>query len=302
MFCVQCGKSNPEGAKFCAYCGAQMPTAEELAEAERVAAEESAAALASQASVTKETKADLPLVQLPTVAVAEARPPTGLAIASLVLGILGLFTMGFTALIGLVLGIVALVRSNRSGRYESQGLAIAGIAVSGALLVLTPLALLPVLRAREKARTSSCMSNVKQIALGLLMYSQDYDERFPLGYNWNEAMYPYIKNNVVFVCPQKPDLRCGYALCQTVVEKNLSEFNSPAEEKMLFDARQHGGEEQWNFVADESAADFRHNRGLVVGFVDGHCKWLSQQDFSQLSSNSIGPVLPGGPPLPPPSF
>ena len=38
-------------------------------------------------------------------------------------------------------------------------------------------------RAREKARQTSCLNNVKQISLGILMYAQDYDEKLPFLYN-----------------------------------------------------------------------------------------------------------------------
>src|SRR5689334_22760555 len=34
--------------------------------------------------------------------------------------------------------------------------------------------------ARESARSTSCLSNIKQIGLAVLMYAQDYDERFPI--------------------------------------------------------------------------------------------------------------------------
>ena len=39
-------------------------------------------------------------------------------------------------------------------------------------------------KAREKARQASCVSNVKQIGLGILMYASDYDERLPATYQW----------------------------------------------------------------------------------------------------------------------
>jgi prepilin-type N-terminal cleavage/methylation domain-containing protein/prepilin-type processing-associated H-X9-DG protein len=66
-------------------------------------------------------------------------------------------------------------------------------------------------RARENARRTSCMSNMKQIATALTMYVQDYDEKLPLyrfldsnglaKLNSLQVLYPYIKNAQVFVCP-----------------------------------------------------------------------------------------------------
>ena len=69
-------------------------------------------------------------------------PPktSGLAITSLVLGCLGLVTCGITSLVGLILGIIALVRINKSrGQLGGQGMALAGTIVSGAFLLLAPI-------------------------------------------------------------------------------------------------------------------------------------------------------------------
>lgn len=57
-------------------------------------------------------------------------------------------------------------------------------------------------RARENARRSSCLSNMKQIGTATIMYAQDYDESIYRGGNtWPISMLPYIKSNQIFVCP-----------------------------------------------------------------------------------------------------
>jgi len=93
-----------------------------------------------------------------------------------------------------------------------------------AIIAILAAILFPVFaQAREKARQASCTSNLKQIALGELMYVQDYDETFspsnetsPTGISgntgWAEIIDPYVKAGVpkgtiigdplsVFVCP-----------------------------------------------------------------------------------------------------
>src|SRR5689334_5202516 len=49
-----------------------------------------------------------------------------------------------------------------------------------AIIAILAAILFPVFaRARENARRASCQSNLKQIGLGIMMYTQDYDETFP---------------------------------------------------------------------------------------------------------------------------
>ncbi len=62
---------------------------------------------------------------------------------------------------------------------------------------------------REKARQATCASNLRNLTLGLLMYTQDSDERVPLsayatptGFAaWFDLIDPYIKNKDVWHCP-----------------------------------------------------------------------------------------------------
>ena len=76
-----------------------------------------------------------------------------------------------------------------------------------AIIAILASILFPVFgRARENARRSSCMSNLKQIGLGMLQYTQDYDERFldqdtSIPIHFGYLLDPYIKSKQIFVCP-----------------------------------------------------------------------------------------------------
>ncbi len=80
-----------------------------------------------------------------------------------------------------------------------------------AIIAILAAILFPVFaRAREKARQASCSSNMKQIALGIMQYSQDYDEMLPPSRNksvannatpWHYLIQPSIKSTDVFKCP-----------------------------------------------------------------------------------------------------
>lgn len=90
-----------------------------------------------------------------------------------------------------------------------------------AIIAILAAILFPVFaQAREQARKTVCISNMKEVALAGLMYVQDYDETYPLerspneydpGYNgepipnqdgtWRYFVQPYIKNAQIMHCP-----------------------------------------------------------------------------------------------------
>jgi prepilin-type N-terminal cleavage/methylation domain-containing protein/prepilin-type processing-associated H-X9-DG protein len=83
-----------------------------------------------------------------------------------------------------------------------------------AIIAILAAILFPVFaKAREAARATQCKSNMKQLALGLSMYVQDYDELYlnrstpwvgGTGSHWGYAIQPYIKNLGVHRCPSNP--------------------------------------------------------------------------------------------------
>jgi len=202
-----------------------------------------------------------------------------------------------------------------------------------AIIAILAAILFPVFaRAREKARMASCQSNLKQMALGVLMYAQDYDEitcgaygnssgnpagslRPPLPpgpvtnwthwWAWCDMVYPYVKNNQLFVCPSSPggvryngnqDSLNG---SHTAPGRPLAWHVRPAEHIMLLDSpglrscgRPHGqyldSNGPWAYCYGTPAVDERkyaptsayaqnyerHNAGCNYSFMDGHVKWL----------------------------
>ena len=106
--------------------------------------------------------------------------------------------------------MLAFARHSRSRRAPRAGAAFTLIELLVVIAIIAILAaiLFPVFaQAREKARQTSCLSNLKQLGTSILMYTQDYDETFPLTQltswqsSWAIAVQPYVKNLAVFRCP-----------------------------------------------------------------------------------------------------
>src|SRR5690242_13039903 len=82
-----------------------------------------------------------------------------------------------------------------------------------AIIAILAAILFPVFaQAREKARQTSCLSNLRQIGTAVLMYAQDYDEQVigtDLGdnpeYFWADMLQPYTKNRQILDCPSEPN-------------------------------------------------------------------------------------------------
>jgi len=97
---------------------------------------------------------------------------------------------------------------------KRRGFTLIELLVVIAIIAILAAILFPVFaRAREKARQTSCLSNLKQIGTAMMMYVQDYDERYGQSLSGTTAgtvtvyhvIMPYMKNAQILQCPSKKD-------------------------------------------------------------------------------------------------
>jgi len=115
-------------------------------------------------------------------------------------------------------------------KLQNKAFTLIELLVVIAIIAILAAILFPVFAtAREKARQTSCSSNLKQLGIAVLQYVQDYDEYYPAGdfvasywagygpgTGWIGVLYPYVKSQGVFTCPSDttgvPNVSDGYHL------------------------------------------------------------------------------------------
>lgn len=217
----------------------------------------------------------------------EGAKTSGMAIASLVLGVCGFCTAGLAAIAGLILGIVGLNTIKKSeGWLKGSGLAIAGIAVSGTALLIIPIMIMmmaitfpAIYRPRTQAKSIVSMSNARQLCLAMVIYCEENNGRFPPADSWPDALADHIGNNKILTSPFDPDAGRAWAMNAQLNGRTRQQIQLPAQTVLIFECRfgspPAGGRE---LLPDEP----RGKRGYVIGFLDGHIERVRPERLDEL--------------------
>ena len=245
MYCPKCGTENPDDTQLCHSCS----------------------------WVLTSTSTTPPAPDAKT---------SGLAITSLVLAILSPFTCLLTAIPAIILGIVALVKIEKSaGRLKGKGLAISGIAVPGVALPVVAMLmgiLMPALaRVRQIAFRMVCAENMSALGKTMLIYAGDCDEKHPTPSKWCDLLIEYAElNHKIFRCKGAPEGPCNYAMNKNIEKLGIS---SPPDMVLLYET--HPG---WNQSGGPEilTTENHQGEGCNVLFMDSHVDFVKTEDLDKL--------------------
>ena len=202
-----------------------------------------------------------------------------------------------------------------------RGFTLIELLVVIAIIAILAAILFPVFaKAREKARQTSCLSNLKQLNLGFIQYLQDYDGIYPGGAplnaqsmwgsiygNWllpmtnntslstsnpwpngetGGALYPYVKNTQIYICPSDTGGQArgdSYSINSNLSWLNMAAITQPAATPSVVCEGLNIDDGYFCGGLGGDQPSYAHNGGANISFVDGHAKWFIENEAQVLN-------------------
>jgi prepilin-type processing-associated H-X9-DG protein len=133
----------------------------------------------------------------------------------------------------------------------------------------------PVYAGDGRTRPTQCLSNVKQLAVGLQIYLTDSDDRLPAR-GWLPEMEPYLKNDDMLTCPLVPHGRYGYAMNAALMGIDANTVKAPAKTPLFFETDALGRGVVANLAARNR--DRHDGKGSNISYLDSHAKFILKDD------------------------
>lgn len=248
MKCPKCGFENVEGANICKQCGCSLDAGE----------------LCGTPSKT-----------------------SGMALTSFICALLAPLTCMISGVVGLILGIVALVKINKNkDRLKGNGFAITGIALSAMWIFILPLLmaiLMPALgRARQCAMQEVSKVNLQSLSIAVMVYANENDDQFPAA-QWCDLLIQEADvNEKQFLHPNdyadsSKGNRSSYAYNKNLI--GMEALQVPGNVVLIFESQK-----GWNQVGGPEilSTEYNNGRGVNVTFTDGHVEFVSSDDIDDL--------------------
>ena len=167
------------------------------------------------------------------------------------------------------------------GLVQSQ---VARIILCAGLLLFLVLVVLPLGskgNLGHVALRNVCLRNVKVMGLGCLMYSEDYDNRFPLTARWMDDLQGYVKSEATLHCPSfshplgnskeaLAKVPYGYAMNRFLSGSNAVKLAEPHEKPLIYESIELGRDVS-GFLTDVPNPG-RHGGSNEFAFADGHAR------------------------------
>jgi prepilin-type N-terminal cleavage/methylation domain-containing protein/prepilin-type processing-associated H-X9-DG protein len=191
------------------------------------------------------------------------------------------------------------------------GFTLSELLVVIAIIAILAAILFPVFaRARAKAQQTNCLSNLKQIQLGLIMYCDDHDQKYPVGdtaniagdtasQDWYMELVPYLKNSQIYLCPSDGNpfadnygafsaVSYGGNCVWSQTDQAIGLPATLSQDTIQYPAEMINVADSDSWMIDKdcpttittttgSAYAFNpfHNVGFNGSYADGHAKWMA---------------------------
>jgi prepilin-type N-terminal cleavage/methylation domain-containing protein/prepilin-type processing-associated H-X9-DG protein len=175
---------------------------------------------------------------------------------------------------------------------KKKGFTLIELLVVIAIIAILAAILFPVFaKAREKARQSTCSSNLKQLGLSMLMYAQDYDEKLcvyyvpasgstPAGYQWHLCLLvPYIGT-------QTGKSSAGQAQATAIDAEKMGVFRCPSANPNYMNGHGVG--------LANGYTQYGVNSIIAANSQSPTTKWVSPSSSFMLADASVPQIKPPG--------